>query len=430
MMSSSGQNRPLRRSTRLATVIPASYWTSIGYAEEYAEAMECLQNDMQDLHGDDERSVSLKPRGAEGDELSGIMPHHDLLLPHWKKFANALRGRPNVESMTIARVALPPPVLDVILPALLVLSLKEFDLIGTELGASGFLLLSSFIKENTNLCHLTIGGDAFNDLDVAGAFSDAIKGHPSLQTIVLVSCGLDNVNILGRILDGCKRLRQVSIAHNEIGSEGATVVADFIGGNHSVETLHWVHNRMSGNDTPLLASALKKNTQLTFLHLTQNDITEDGRNVLLKALFDTTSMNSIVESNHKCFLNTCYGATGNGWEQELTAVEGAVALINFEGGSIGEKIRKKVVLVLCGHDGELFDLSHFNTVPLQLMPRVLELIQEHTRHRTRRLSQADLDKETLSRLFHTLRGWKMPALFENLRLPTVGTRKRKRNVVH
>ena len=53
--------------------------------------------------------------------------------------------------------------------------------------------------------------------------------------------------------------------------------------------------------------------------------------------------------------------------------------------SIQQKIRKKVVLAFCGVDGSLFDLSHFNDLPLKLMPRVLELIQEHTATRRKEI---------------------------------------------
>ena len=104
--------------------------------------------------------------------------------------------------------------------------------------------------------------------------------------------------------------------------------------------------------------------------------------------------------------------------------------INLDDISIQQKIRKKVVLALCRQDGELFDLSHFNDVPLNLMPRVLELIQEHTDARTQavRRMPIQLEKDALSRLFHTLRGWELPLLFENLGSPSSerGEKKRKR----
>ena len=45
-MSDQNQTLP-RRSRRLATIIPASHWMSIGYSPEAAQAMESLQNDLK-----------------------------------------------------------------------------------------------------------------------------------------------------------------------------------------------------------------------------------------------------------------------------------------------------------------------------------------------------------------------------------------------
>ena len=99
-----------------------------------------------------------------------------------------------------------------------------------------------------------------------------------------------------------------------------------------------------------------------------------------------------------------------------------------------------MVLALCRVDGDLFDLSLLNDIPLQLMPRVLKLIQEHTASRslslememeTETIGDGDqLENDALSRLFHTLRGWELPLLFANLNTPsanvTTGKRKRRK----
>ena len=138
--------------------------------------------------------------------------------------------------------------LETIFPA--AVQLKELALNCINLGRSAFLLLSSFLKESTNLRYLTIGGDAINDLDVAGALSDAIGARPSLETLALVSCGLDNIRVLRRILDGCRRLTQITISCEEFGSEGAALMANFIGGNYSVNFLRLIDNDISDSDTP------------------------------------------------------------------------------------------------------------------------------------------------------------------------------------
>jgi len=65
------------------------------------------------------------------------------------------------------------------------------------------------------------------------------------------------------------------------------------------------------------------------------------------------------------------------------------------------------------------------------MPRVLELIQKHSEARTGAVKSTpiQLEKDALSRLFHTLRGWELPLLFENLRpkkASAAGKRKRRK----
>jgi hypothetical protein len=174
---------------------------------------------------------------------------------------------------------------------------------------------------------------------------------------------------------------------------------------------------------------LKQNTHLNELNLKDNDITEDGDENLLKVLFDTTSMDSIVESNHTCTPYT-YDAKDDWVVAQRPIIEEEVFKINKGEYTIGQKIRRKVVLALCGVDGELFDLSHLNDLPLQLMPRVLELIQEHTDARAEEIAVSfrieKLKSDALSRLFHTLRGWELPLLFENLNPKKGAAKKRKR----
>ena len=91
-----------------------------------------------------------------------------------------------------------------------------------------------------------------------------------------------------------------------------------------------------------------------------------------------------------------------------------------------------MALAICGVDGQLFDLGYLNDLPFQLMPRVLELVQEHTQFRLEEYKDSDddeqLEKDALSRLFHCLRGWQLPLLFDNLHGLPSRRSKRKRGV--
>ena len=247
-------------------------------------------------------------------------------------------------------------------------------------------------------------------------------------------CGLNDANILGKVLEGCIGLREFRLGYEKLGLASISIMADFIRCNHPMKVIHLQGNDISDNDALVLASSLLNNTNLKKLSLIDNEITEDGEKNLLKALYDPTSMDSIVESNHMCKAYT--HDIKNVWVvAQRPPIETEVLNINGDNAiSIQQKIRKKVVLALCGVDGGLFDLSHLNDLPLQLMPRVLELIQEHTEDRTQEVTSmppqwdAQLERDALSRLFHTLRGWELPLLFENQRGPSSGEdgKKRKR----
>ena len=148
-------------------------------------------------------------------------------------------------------------------------------------------------------------------------------------------------------------------------------------------------------------------------------------------MFDMTSMGSLVDCNHTCIL-----AVDRTMMHNMSLIDAEVNITNGNmtvNGSllptripIKKKIRRKVVSALCGINGVLFDLGLLNDLPFQLMPRVLELIQEHTLVRNEHVDDEQLKKEALSRVFHTLRGWELPLLFDNLHgLPTRRS-KRKR----
>ena len=79
-----------RRSRRLATIIPASHWISMGYSQDDAELMEKLQTDIKkycdgELSSDD--TIDLR-----GREDFSALSHHDMMLPHWKKLFKTLNN--------------------------------------------------------------------------------------------------------------------------------------------------------------------------------------------------------------------------------------------------------------------------------------------------------------------------------------------------
>jgi len=381
------QNEP-RRSRRLSTIIPASHWMSIGYVPMDAQVMENLMIDMNSYceEGIDD-DVKLRPKPGHFGE--NVVPYHDTMLPLWKRFSQALS----------------------------LCTDEDFE----EL----------YIKSISM------------DIQVVRTLSDSImNSHRNLKFVKLRRCGMNDTSLLQTFLAGCSRIKTIDLEYNEITSEGALSISDFISTNPvRLQAIFLNHNNLSDRDMIVLSSALKSNTYLLILELQHNDITEHGWKAIQKAQFDETSMNSLFHCNHKCLVsNHSEGEEHTEGHEKTILIEAELVEIHadmdehrnpFTGQtSIVKRIRRKVILSLCRADGELFDLRILNDVPLQLMPCVLELIQEHTVVRKKICRYKDeedqLEKDVLSRLFHVLRGWHLPLLFDNLHgLPTRRS-KRKR----
>lgn len=118
-----------RRSRRLATIIPASHWISIGYSQLAAQVMERLQNDMK-RYCDARDDTKIDLRGNSSHD--GLF-YHDMILPHWQKFANGLRGRTNVEEVQILGIPLPVSVLDILFPTCQSMNLSSLSFFERDL---------------------------------------------------------------------------------------------------------------------------------------------------------------------------------------------------------------------------------------------------------------------------------------------------------
>jgi len=438
--------------------ISALHWSRMGYSWNDAQKMENLHKNIKKCIDGEYHEPHHLLIACRREDFDYVVPHHDIMFPRWKDLTKSLIRRTLIEQVHIKRfsivgVSLPVSVLDIIFPAIQSMKLDELSLVDVGLSNEGMLRLSSFLRENRTIWNLIIGVNGVDDLSVASSLSDAISNHPKLSSLSAGRCGSNIMSgIVPKILNGCGKLEQVDLnLDSDFVSEGITAISDFIRCNHPVVLIKMHRQKIKDSDISVLATSLKENTNLQMLDLRNCDVTEEGAKALLKSMFDPTSMDSIMECNHKCVPHTFnvthqqfpnqiipYDIYRSAIQIQRSLLEIEVLCINGminENGvdiSIQQKIRMKVILALSGVDGSLFDLSHFNDLPLQLMPRALELIQEHTIHRTRAVTvrrlPRQLEKDALSRIFHTLRGWELPLLFENLspKKETVGKRKRRK----
>jgi hypothetical protein len=173
------------------------------------------------------------------------------------------------------------------------------------------------------------------------------------------------------------------------------------------------NNNLNDEDARLIARALKHNTNLEELWLGDNDFSEIlydngtrevGSNALCKAIYDPTSLNSVADCNHTCFI--------------------------FGGASFGNNIPinrytpkqnriRKIYHLLSVRNRDENNVHHFNLEfgdddendeSLKLVPKVLECVHRYA------VSQSCGEcidyLPPLSVVYEILRGWKMPELYE------------------
>ena len=94
---------------------------------------------------------------------------------------------------------------------------------------------------------------------------------------------------------------------------------------------------------------------------------DGGRRAIIRqALFDTTSLETIAQSNHTCSVHI----SGN---DNKETYEETIARINAL-DSEPLKIRYKVVLAITEVDQDLYDFGKLDNLPIELMPNLFELV--------------------------------------------------------
>ena len=403
-------------------VLPASFWQSHGFSEKDAKGMLVLQEKL--ISGSS--SVSMPPY-----EFEGALRYHELALPYWKAFANT-PGQ--LDKFTVKNVQLPPVLWQTITPK--INGIKSLTLEDNNLSTEGFFSLAQFLSNNTSLEELSFNsnsssGNDLTDLQAAKALGQAMKGHPTLQKVnaIWMEIGgnyhLDKPtpDIAKAFIDGCENCVEVNISQCGMDDDCA----------------------------PAYGAMVKRNKKLTQLFIFWESFTSKGVEMISKGVYDTTTLNDIVDSNHNCVIYTSEMQSDDPNRDLATKM----TYVNGMDCSDTLKIRYKVQRALFGvgsepqfigagdgrvivaEEGKELDLTYFRDVPLELAPHVLEfmlkqrMVVEHEfddeRYYIKGSSFVYYDekkREYLNRIYQALKGWVVPLLFGDSHLPG-GQTKRK-----
>mmetsp|Transcript_3704 Transcript_3704/g.9408 ORF Transcript_3704/g.9408 Transcript_3704/m.9408 type:complete len:500 (-) Transcript_3704:365-1864(-) len=363
-------------------------------------------------------AIHREPRTDIDNDPSAIIwkdipiSHNGRLLdPCWEGFSVALAQHGNVSFsiVTICNIKLAESVLGLLATSLGGRVEHSLQLINNDLfcNEDSIISLMALVEGNPTLCDISLCNNPItnssNNTAVMSLFR-AIEAQTALCTMSLTSCSIgDNISVLSRAI---RCVKEIYLNGNDIGSQGAVAISEYLQTNPHLEQLDIEHNNLNDNDAILLSKALRKNSNLQGIWLRGNNFSVAGVKAMFKAVFDSSSMNTISESNHGCSLSL-FSTT--------EPIQGKyLDFINCKDRSV-ERITKMMTALF--HSRESL-LRHLSITLLEFMPHVISLIQ----------GSEGNELKPLDKVYAIMRWWDMPSLYTCRRscFPPESDKKRKR----
>ncbi|EED86996.1 predicted protein [Thalassiosira pseudonana CCMP1335] len=311
------------------THVSYANWRNKGHSRTYAKAIVQFQKNMQEvveaLSLPSDLACRMTPlpfltrNGEAGgpleitfhissDSRSGqcYLLHDEGLCPQWKLFADVLGrfgdgfGEPSV-ILKFDHIQMTMSVMmDILWVAFESKVVESLTLKSNELGPDEIGSLASFI-ERAYVKKLQINGSNIDNAESASHLSRAIAKNGNISVFNVEDCGIGrNSGVLSAIANVMKCVSKVFLSRNDIGSDGAKIIADMLADNMMEKELYLNNNELEDKDMRLFANALRTNTNLRKLYLNKCDGSGLGKRALAKALFDRTSLVTAFNSNHYC----------------------------------------------------------------------------------------------------------------------------------
>ena len=277
-------------------LVPASYWLSLGYSKYAANTImlnfqinmhkmrreimngggTCAECGAKFLCVSMEQSYDADGNLPENEAYTKpfFIKYDDILRHEWQLTMNVLSEVTGpITSFSVANVELPADIMNMVVSALQDKQPREIRLCNNILGKEGILSVAKIVENAPSLEYLLLDGNEMSDRNCFIGLLGAIKAHPvPMKLVSIEGCAMGNIDIMSELLPVMENVVFLDLSANGLTDDAAKVIA----------------------------GALKTNSNLKRLHLFRNAIGKAGLEALFQAIFDTRSMNSIIESNHSC----------------------------------------------------------------------------------------------------------------------------------
>ena len=183
-------------------------------------------------------------------------------------------------------------------------TIKSFDLSGDYDEPNrnvATVELFSFVSYNTSLEDICICEISVH----YGPLSDALlrRSSDTLKSLYLRNNNLGDIDmddLVTALSTTCRNVTSLTLTRNQIGQRGYTSLAELLKNEDSkLESLDLDRNNLDDVCLNTLVDALANNNKLVSMDLADNnEMTNSGRLVFLPLVCDTSSIKSILRSNH------------------------------------------------------------------------------------------------------------------------------------
>jgi len=298
---------PTLRSSDVANTSPSDMTGILALLKSQAATFRTMSKKDEECAADN--TISLRVPGWAEVHVRNI-------YPHWNNYMDALRlCNPDNQTWRFDKMDLPPKMLNALKSLMssrnihrLVFNNSDDISTGLSHPEGTFDLLLDTLEKNTTVkcvilrASFTLGTELYK----------AIANHPSLEELhisdmVLVEDGTDEEALYYEdfytLLVSCKKMKYLSLHHSALGKRGGETIAEFLElSSCSLEHLYLGDTAITDDDVVQISAALQTNNKLCVLSVggKENNITAVGRKALTKVLFDTSSLDTVANSNHTC----------------------------------------------------------------------------------------------------------------------------------
>ena len=360
------------------------YWESddVNYEDEVEAFLEQIKKYTEEMrYGTSNEDVYF---------IDAEVSYDENFLPHWKEFANAIEQyqycvkclpKDTETKLALFDVELSDEVLELLSKAL---ESTHFDCLGLKnnnLGQAGIDFALNYLKSNQIMNKFFLYDNTIDNIKDVKQLCQIVEDHPSIERLTLAGCcgeEVDGYETLQMIINaGKSKLKLFDLSNNNINTGGDTFISDFLKDNPTLSNFWFSGNQLDNNDAIAIAGALKCNTNLVTLDLTDNNISKDGWSALRKAEFDDTSLNSAADSNHTCAIK--YPSGGD----EIQGLDTSEMNGDPDSSVVFDPMyirQKKIYSVLSSRNRECSNVGHFDDVPVELLPDMLDPIQQYSKY--------------------------------------------------